>query len=90
MCPGHASAPVPGPISADTETEQDPVGLLGMEAFQALVNQGREGVQRQGRASQKKPQHSFGGRALAQSQLMHITMSLSSSAELKPPAKGRC
>ena len=31
-----------------TETKQDPVGLLGMEAFQTVANQAREGIQRPG------------------------------------------
>ena len=29
------------------ETEQEPVELLGMEAFQRVANQGMEGMQRQ-------------------------------------------
>ena len=35
------------------ETKQGPVGLLGLEAFQTIANQGRGGMQRQGRSSQE-------------------------------------
>ena len=46
------------------ETKQDPVGLLGTEAFQAVANQGREGMQRQRRGSQEtavQPEYSLEG-----------------------------
>ena len=65
------------------ETEQDPVGFLGTEAFQTVVNQGREGIQRQGRSSQKTIVQPW-GRVLVPPQGIHITISLGSSAELNP------
>ena len=36
-----------------SETEQDPVGLLGTEAFRTFADLGRERMQRQGRSSQE-------------------------------------
>ena len=36
----------------NNETEQDPMGLLGMETVGTIANQGREGIQSQGRVSQ--------------------------------------
>ena len=35
----------------DIETDQDPEGLLGMEAFQMVASQRKEGMQRRGRSS---------------------------------------
>ena len=43
----------PDIASPGRETEQDPVGLLSIEAFQTVTNQEREGIQRQGRSSQE-------------------------------------
>ena len=40
------------PKRDDNKTKQDPVGILGMEAFETVANQGREGMQRQRRSSQ--------------------------------------
>ena len=59
------------------------MGLLGTKAFQTVANQGREGMQRQGRSSQDTTVQPR-GRALVPPQGIHITISLSSSAELKP------
>ena len=36
-----------------SKPDQDAVGLLGMEAFETVANQGRQGMQRQGRSSQE-------------------------------------
>ena len=52
--------------------------------IQTAANQRREGVQRQGRNSQETTVQPW-DRILVQSQGIHITISLSSSAELKPP-----
>ena len=65
------------PGAGPTETEQDPVGLLGMEAFQTVANQGREGMQRRRRSSQKTTVQAW-GRVLVPPQGIHITRSLSS------------
>ena len=55
---------------------------------QTVANQGREGMQRQGRSSQETIVQSR-GRVLVPPQGIHIT-SLSSSEELKPPTNGSC
>ena len=60
-----------------SETEQDLVGLLGTEAFKTVANQGRKGMQKQGRSSQETIMH-FWGRVLVPPQGIHITISLSS------------
>ena len=65
------------------------MGLLCMGAFQAVANQGREGMQRIGRRSQDKIVPAW-GRVLAPSQVVRITLSLSFFIELKPLTKGRC
>ena len=67
------------------------MGLLCMEAFQAVANQGREGMQRIGRSSQDKIVRAW-GRVLVPSPVVHITVSLSFFflIELKPLTKGRC
>ena len=52
------------------------MGLLCMEAFQAVANHGREGMQRIGRSSQDKIVRAW-GRVLVPSQVVHITVSLS-------------
>ena len=70
------------------ETKQDPVGLLGMEIFQTVANQGREGMQRQGRGSQETIVQPW-GRVLVPLQGAHIRISLSSSAETNPATNGR-
>ena len=70
------------------ETKQDPVGLLGMEAFQIVANQGREGMQRQGRSSQETIVQPW-GRVLVPPQGIHIAISLS-SLRTKPSTNGRC
>ena len=36
-----------------SKPDQDAVGVLGMEAFETVANQGRQGMQRQGRSSQE-------------------------------------
>ena len=68
---------------------QDPVGLLGMEVFQTVAHQGREGMQGQGGSSQETTVQPW-GRVLIPPQGTHTTISLSSSAELKPTPNGRC
>lgn len=82
------------------ETEQDPVQLLGTEAFLCTpflvcreqtptsmsvpecqwTNQGREGMQKQGRSSQETKVQlcGGGGQVLVLPQEIHITVSLSS------------
>ena len=55
---------------------QDPVGLLGMEVFQTVANQAREGMQRQRRSSQETTVQPW-GRVLFPPQGVHITISLS-------------
>ena len=57
--------------------------LSSQGEVQALANQGREGMQRRGRGSQETIEQP-GGRVLILLQEAHRTMSLSSSAELKP------
>ena len=56
---------------------------------QIVANHGREGIQRQGWSSQETILQPW-GRVLTPLQGMHIALSLSSSAELKPPPEGRC
>ena len=70
-----------------SETKHNPVGLLGMEAFQTAATQGREGMQRQGRNSQETLVQPW-GRVLVLPQGICITISLSSFTELKPPTNG--
>ena len=60
------------------------MGLLGTGAFQTLANQGREGMQRQGRSNQETLVQPW-GRVLVLPQAIHITISLSSFTELTPP-----
>ena len=63
------------------ETKPDPVGLLGMEAFQTVANQGKEGMQRQGRSSQETiVQPGSTSRDTGNNSLELFT-------ELKPPTK---
>ena len=54
-----------------------------------IVNQGREGMWRQGRNSQEKIVQSW-DRILVLPQRIHIRIFLSSSEELKPPINGGC
>ena len=73
----------------ESETEQDPVGLLGKGAVQTVANQGREGMRRKGGSSREtivQPR----GRVLVPPQGIHMTMSLSSSTAQNPPPDGRC
>ena len=78
-----------GGNSLSAETEQDAVGLLLTGAFQTFANQGRKGMQRQGRNSQETIVQPW-GRVLVLPRGIHTTISLSSSAELKPAPNGRC
>ena len=84
------------------ETKQDPVGLLGTEDFlprflfignrlqiRTVDNQGREGMQKQGRSSQETIVQP-GGRVLVPPQGIRLTISLSSFTELKPATNRRC
>ena len=52
------------------------MGLLCMEAFQPVVNQGREGMQRIERSSQDKIVQPW-GKVLVPPQVVHRTVSLS-------------
>ena len=64
-------------MTHDLETEQDPVGLLGLETFETVANQGREGMQRQGRSSPETTGQPC-SRVLALPQGIHIKITLSS------------
>ena len=55
--------------------------------IQTVANQGREGMQRQRRSSQETRVQPW-GRVLVPPQGIHISVSLSSSTELKPPTNG--
>ena len=72
--------------------EQTPASMTFPEFQRAGLNspnQGRQRVLRQGRSSQEarvQPR----GRVLVLPQGIHRTVSLSSSAELKPKTNGRC
>ena len=68
--PGHKSLSVSPSLSSKGQV-------------QTAMNQGREGMQRQGRGSQETIVQPW-GRVLALPQGIHIMLSLSSSAELKP------
>ena len=70
------------------ETKQDPVGLLVLEAFQTVANQGREGMQRQGRSSQETMVQPW-GEALVQHQGTHHNI-FELFTELKSPQSERC
>ena len=59
------------------------MGLLGTGAFQTLANQGREGMQRQGRSSQEIIMQPW-GRVLVLPSGIHITISLSSLQNENP------
>ena len=58
------------------------------EFQRAVADQGREGMQRPGRGNQRTIVQP-GGRVLVAPQGMYTTISLSLSAGLKPPTKGR-
>ena len=77
--PGHESLSV-SPISRPF--------LSSKAQVQTIVNQEWEGMQRQGRGSQETIVQPW-GRVLVQPQGINITISLSSSTELKPPTSGR-
>ena len=57
--------------------------------IQTVANQGREGMQRQGRGSQETIVQPW-GRVLVLPQGMHITISFELVIELKPQINGRC
>ena len=69
---------------------QPPWPSLSFEGqIRTVANQGKEGIQTQGRGNQETIVQPW-GRVLAPPQGLHITISLSSSTELKPPTSGRC
>ena len=71
--------------------EQTPASMTFLSPkgqVQTVANQGREGMQRQGRSSQETIVQPWGS-VLVPPQGKHIRISLSSSTELKPPTYGR-
>ena len=67
-----------------SKPDQDAVGVLGMQAFETVANQGRQGMQRQGRSSQETtvwPQ----GSVLVPPEGIHVIISLRTLQNCNPP-----
>ena len=63
------------------------MGLLGLEGFHRVANQGREGVQKQGRSSPESAALGQGPGSTSRDIHYNIFELLT---ELKPPTSGRC
>ena len=85
---GHKHFCVPHFLFLGTKLQPPWPSLSSKGQVQTLANQGRERIERQGRNSPETMVQPW-GRVLGPPQGICITVSLRSSAELKPPTNGR-